>query len=359
MKKREILPLAKTIIRNWSPESYFISMILLIETAEEWLVDQYLKLYLDGMPCCQYDQVKIQKRDSDTAQFDISAVWSVCPFLDITYISNEFVMSNHKDIFEYIRAAIARGYYLYFTTRNERYDINSSENDIQPVFVCGYDEDKKCVITVSHFNDKGKIFYKEIDNHKFNAIYNSWSDVTDSEKHSDLTIMLLKLKDYEYHSDIKSFAKYVVNYLLTAEEKYFAREEQTYKGFGFYDLIQEYIDEFLSINTSTRKDIKLFNILCDHTQLWCKKIELLQRQGHFQLSSGETEKYHMLHKRAEKASNLFLMYWVQEDIGILIDIKKLLQDMRREEYSLIDRLHDILSWNLLEWNEWFGDSEQK
>lgn len=337
MKNKEILTVTKPIIRTWNQESFLISIILLKKTAEEWLLDTYLKLYGEEKSAFIYSKESMQQKDLKREQ-DLSTIWLDCPFLNITNISNEFIQSNHQSIVEYIYSAIDNGYYVYFTIENNICEMDGFESSTQHIFVCGYNKEKQCIITVSHFNNKGKVFYREIDNEKLIAIYTICNLNTEKIKNYDGVIKLLRLNDYEYHSEIKPIEQYLMKYILTMDEKQLDRKT----CFDIYNLIQTYIDAFLKPEENVKKDIRLFYILCDHTKVLYTKLESMYRQGYYFLDEEVVERYRMIFKMSEKIVNLFLTYWVQEDDEILISIKNLLQKMYMEEYSLAEDLYDKL-----------------
>lgn len=150
MKK---LNLAKPILKTWSSESHFMSMILDMDGAKDWIANNYVQMIGQNI----YGMQKtvfcfFPKHDPFCIDTNIN-VWNCCPFLETKYVSYNYVKQNFEDIIEYLKKSINQEYYLYLFLKQSCLDVKINKMDIHKTFIYGYDDEKEQVLVADHYDN--------------------------------------------------------------------------------------------------------------------------------------------------------------------------------------------------------------
>lgn len=102
MHEQKILKLAKPLLRTWSSESHLMSMILLQEDSVGWILNNYINIYgRNYINMNEYAMVFFPDPNPEEKSSVVNA-WVACPFLEVAYVSHNYVKNNYVNILEYI-----------------------------------------------------------------------------------------------------------------------------------------------------------------------------------------------------------------------------------------------------------------
>ena len=355
MRECRTLDLAKPILRTWSSESHFESILLLQNGAMEWLFDSYVNLlgYLNYHT--QAGQLSFIPRVIPSTSNMSLSTWVRCPFLDFHYVSHNYVRNKFKDILEYIMYAIEEDYYIYLNMFQRDLSIRMG-TDIHKTFVYGYDRNKRILYVADHY-DHGKYALAELGFDEFLKAYELtyWTSESCKLINKDVdfiwekeVIVIAKSKAFEYGFNREWFKLQLQDYLDATYRLHCvaAIEEgegyETYFGINNYDLAMDYLDMLMQNEREAAKDWRIFTLICDHKKLYKMRVDFFRERGICSISDEEMVKYDKVLKSSEIVLNLFLKYIKSGKVESLKKMKEILKSMKNLEFELLRELRDKL-----------------
>ena len=87
MIEKKNLNLEKPILKTWSSESHFMSMILGMEGSKDWIANNYIQMIGQNMYGIQKTVFCFFPKHDPFCEDTNINVWNSCPFLDTKYVS--------------------------------------------------------------------------------------------------------------------------------------------------------------------------------------------------------------------------------------------------------------------------------
>lgn len=353
MSERKILDIAKPILRTWSSESHFESIVLLQESAMEWMFDNYMNLIGYWNYRRKSGQLAFIPRIFPTTDKLSLSAWVRCPFLDFHYVSHSYIRNNFKDILEYIMYVIEKGYYVYLNMFQKILSIRMG-SDIHKTFIYGFDKNKRILYVADHY-DLGKYTLAELGFDEFLKAYEFtyWDSDGCNLLSGDVTwerevIVIAKAMNFSYKFNMDWFKLQLQDYLDATYRMHCVaaiEEGEGYKryfGISSYDLAMDYLDMLMEDGKEIGKDWRILTLICDHKKLLKMRVDFFRERGICSISDEEMMRYDRLHKSSEVVLNLFLKYRMSGKAESLMKMKEILESMKNAEYEMLRELQKNL-----------------
>jgi len=351
MMERKILDLAKPILSTWPAESHLESMILLQENAIEWMFDNYINLlgswnyslkasYLEFIPF------------SNPTRHDITlSAWAKCPFLEVWYVSHNYVRNKFKNILEYIMYAIGEGYYLYMDMYQDIF-LTRMSLKYHLTFIYGFDRRRRIIYVADHYNH-GKYALSEVTFDEFLKAYeitywdNSNGNLLESSKEmskEQKVITIARAKPFNYKFNKEWFKLQLSDYLESTYRLHGVSsvpEQENHKryfGISNYDLVLYLIDKLIEKEENIKNDCRIFTLMRDHKTLLKMRLDFFEERGICCIGDKEITKSNEILKSSEFVLNHFLKYSVTGKEMELNMMKEKLLDMKKTEFELLGKL---------------------
>lgn len=357
MKERKVLNLASPILRTWSSESHLMSMILQQENAKEWIFNNYINLrgksYMQGR---KKSLAFFPGHDPTWKESPLNA-WTGCPFLEVHYVSHNFVKNNYADILEYALHALEDGFYLYLSLKQEKLKTRMHAT-VHKTFIYGFDRRVQKLYVADHY-DNAKYALAEMGFDDFLESYQAtyWDEddnynLFQTDKDSlfeEQAIIIAKPKAFHYEFNIEWFRMQLKDYLEATYRSNcvvpLSMEGDGVRYFGIrcYDLLVDYVDALVEREELVNKDWRVFTLLCDHKTILKMRTDFFLEKGICEFENAEIEKYDMLEQSSRAALNLFLKYKLTGEKKCLKSIKDILVNMKCTETDLLQLLLNKLS----------------
>lgn len=347
MKK---LNLAKPILKTWSSESHFMSMILDMDGAKDWIANNYVQMIGQNI----YGMQKtvfcfFPKHDPFCIDTNIN-VWNCCPFLETKYVSYNYVKQNFEDIIEYLKKSINQEYYLYLFLKQSCLDVKINKMDIHKTFIYGYDDEKEQVLVADHY-DNGRYVTDVIPYNKFkNAFEQAYNEgnLKDNKSLTDKKIVICKKIPYEYKFDLEWFKRQLKDYInseytFSSFSPFYMNDSSEFVfGLECYEMIKRYVNTIIKQSGNYRKDTRVFTFLEDHKKMLLFHIKYLINKK-ILIDNGDIELVvEKLANDSETILLLFMKYIMSGKINILEHIILMLDEMKEEENVILQKILNLI-----------------
>lgn len=349
MEERKVLELAKPILRTWSSESQFESILLLQKNGLEWIYDNYINLLGSWDDFEKTSNLGFIPSSNPLCQRVRLSTWIKCPFLDFYYLSHNFVRNKYNNILEYIMYAIEDGYYILMDINQEKLSVRMKDK-IHKILIYGFDRKEKLLYVSDHY-DNGKYALANLGFDEFYESYEItyWISFHESMVESgkkmimeDRIMVAARPRPFNYKLNIEWIKLQLTDYLTSSYNLHgalFVEERgEFYYGISSYDLAIAHIDKLIILEERVQKDWRTFSLICDHKDLLKRRVEFFLQSGVCKVSNKELIRYDGLKQSAEHILKLFLKYVVSNKQELLKQIKGILIEMKEEEYELLCEL---------------------
>lgn len=346
-----ILPLAEIEISAWPEQNFLFGLLLMQETGEDWIMNQFIQLRGAHYMRPQYGAVDFSVTFYPYGIHQLTPnLFDFCPFINKYTLPRSFVAGNYGRFHEFVRLALDNGYYLStFLDQFFREDRNGQYGFRHPNFIYGYDDAEESVYLADNFErgkyGRKKITYSQLDRAFELVPGDLW----------EVSVFLYKVVPYRHSFYTPYIKEQIADYLNPGEGIcYFNRtvcQNPSYHGedytnevfFGIecYQLLLHYLNSVsLGDSQYPDKDWRSFVVLVDHKHLMVQRYEYMTKHGVMSENKYLYEALVGLEKDCMIAQNMFIKYTVTEDEKILQRLIQRIKEISEKDICCMEQFAD-------------------
>lgn len=292
------------------------------------------------LPWFIYNYIQIREAD-DGIDFSFVSpycpdVGTFCPHIELISMKKDFVNKFvNLDVVEFLVKCVEEDYYIiagidmYYISN---YDCYKKSHILHPIFIYGYDHNKKDFCVADFFNNKKYEFSKT----PFDELKEAYL-VCDKSQFTTFDIQLIKRKPYNHFFRIHDFS-YILERYLTGNETSVIYMDAL-KGYGlevFYNIVSSHVANFTNFQ---EYDKRILPIFCDHKRVLKIAAEYLVNNGAQQLNC-LLPMYDELYNHCITYRNLLLKYELMNKNNMFKYEK--LYDIKSKEINLLKKTIDLI-----------------
>lgn len=361
------LPITDPPLTTYPGYADTLAILMSHPEAFDWVFSNYIQLYATQIivndfnhyfPTTGYapsffgdfDNRRLVNMMSDTIFLDREK----CPHLNVFEAPLALIENNEHSIVDFIRKCIDLEMYIYGyadITSIHNYRVrNPSETSFHPVFVFGYDDEKRR-FHVGEFLLGRKYHFTWFD---YDEVELAFRNIKNYELLRVKSISLIQyVSNASFLFRFESVRKCISEYLNPTCESSLNLTEYSTSFFAPLDWhthsfigidVYNFLEEFLSVEIALklqRFDLRPFHALFDHKSMMVKRIQYFIEQGYLKKPISILEHFEKIKKDTEIARNLIIKRNRLLDDAIVERIPEILQKTKEQETALLRLTFDV------------------
>ncbi|PWV99289.1 hypothetical protein DFQ01_1155 [Paenibacillus cellulosilyticus] len=330
------MPISYPMITTYTQHAHLLSILTHYECAHSWIFNNYIQLYINKDYKHNwgdfYFPLTYELRPSDA-----------CKWITTQKIHRNTVTSKWGSVIDFIIENINSNHYVhtmvnyFYVPLSERYNRLHLHHDI---FVYGYDLNRE-LLYVSDFFKKGVYSQAELSFADFDLAF-STDHLTTNHDYLREMVYLYKFNDtYQDNFSIDTMLNSIRCYFANKTPEYW--EMFNYGGdrdnldFGMqiYTTLINYVKD--TSDNESKLDVRPFHLLYDHKRIMTLRLKYLYDNRLLsKLVQEHIDEFLSIEVKAKIMMNLVLKYNLTRDLSILEGLRTMIIKIENEEIKFLD-----------------------